>query len=301
MTSNINPNNIDGAYPVAGQDNDSQGFRDNFTNIKTNFVYASAEITDLQVNTVLKSALTGTTLNNNMNGSSLSNAQMFDITEPKLTLGTVSSATLNYAASPYYTLSTGSSVTISFSNLPAAGSVARLRLQISVTNTDYTLILPGAVSVGVNNLLGYDSVSGSITFNATGVYEYEFETSDGGSTISIFDLNNNRDPIYLPSLETVTANANLSLVTTTSMITMAGNFAGNLADGYNGQLKIIACGNSAVNTYQIGVDSAGWKGGAGGNIFITAQGSAATLMFVNNAWYVTGTGLGVGNVTPRIN
>ena len=31
MTSSINPNNIDGTYPIAGQDNDSQGFRDNFT------------------------------------------------------------------------------------------------------------------------------------------------------------------------------------------------------------------------------------------------------------------------------
>ena len=27
MSSNINPNNIDTTYPVAGQDNDSQGFR----------------------------------------------------------------------------------------------------------------------------------------------------------------------------------------------------------------------------------------------------------------------------------
>ena len=70
MTSSINPNNINGAYPVAGQDNDSQGFRDNFTNIKTNFDYASAEITDLQSKVVLKAALTGTTLNNNMNNSS---------------------------------------------------------------------------------------------------------------------------------------------------------------------------------------------------------------------------------------
>jgi hypothetical protein len=48
MTSAINPNNIDGAYPVAGQDNNSQGFRDNFTNTKTNFEYAASEITDLQ-------------------------------------------------------------------------------------------------------------------------------------------------------------------------------------------------------------------------------------------------------------
>ena len=75
MASNINPNNIDGTYPVAGQDNNSQGFRDNFTNTKTNFQYAAAEITDLQNKAVLKAALTGQTLNNNMNGSVLSNVQ----------------------------------------------------------------------------------------------------------------------------------------------------------------------------------------------------------------------------------
>ena len=48
MASNINPNNINGNYPVAGQDNDSQGFRDNFTNISNNFSFAATEITDLQ-------------------------------------------------------------------------------------------------------------------------------------------------------------------------------------------------------------------------------------------------------------
>lgn len=48
MSSNINPNNINGNFPVAGQDNDSQGFRDNFTNILNNFSFAATEITDLQ-------------------------------------------------------------------------------------------------------------------------------------------------------------------------------------------------------------------------------------------------------------
>lgn len=48
MSSNINPNNINGNFPVAGQDNDSQGFRDNFTNILNNFSFASTEITALQ-------------------------------------------------------------------------------------------------------------------------------------------------------------------------------------------------------------------------------------------------------------
>ena len=52
MASSINPSNIDGTYPVAGQDNDSQGFRDNFTNIKTNFTSAKTEIEALQTTSV---------------------------------------------------------------------------------------------------------------------------------------------------------------------------------------------------------------------------------------------------------
>ena len=51
MSSNINPNNINGNFPVAGQDNDSQGFRDNFTNILNNFSFAATEINALQSTT----------------------------------------------------------------------------------------------------------------------------------------------------------------------------------------------------------------------------------------------------------
>jgi hypothetical protein len=53
MASTINPNNIDILYPVAGQDNDTQGFRDNFRNIKNNLSTASQEITALQGNVAL--------------------------------------------------------------------------------------------------------------------------------------------------------------------------------------------------------------------------------------------------------
>ena len=50
MASKIETNNIDGTYPVAGQDNSSQGMRDNFTAIKTAFTEAKTEIEDLQTN-----------------------------------------------------------------------------------------------------------------------------------------------------------------------------------------------------------------------------------------------------------
>ena len=56
MASNIVPDTIDDAYPVAGQDNDSQGFRDNFNIIKTNFTYAKSEIENLQNDTAKTNA-----------------------------------------------------------------------------------------------------------------------------------------------------------------------------------------------------------------------------------------------------
>ena len=57
MASDINPDTIDSSYPVAGQDNSTQGFRTNFAAIKTNFAYAEEEINDLQDKVLLKSAL----------------------------------------------------------------------------------------------------------------------------------------------------------------------------------------------------------------------------------------------------
>ena len=51
MASNINETGVNKDYPIAGQDNDSQGFRDNFTVIKDNFVAAKSEIKTLETNT----------------------------------------------------------------------------------------------------------------------------------------------------------------------------------------------------------------------------------------------------------
>jgi len=51
MTSAITTTSIDESYPVAGQDNNSQGFRDNFNAIKSALNVAKSEITTLQSNT----------------------------------------------------------------------------------------------------------------------------------------------------------------------------------------------------------------------------------------------------------
>ena len=48
MSSNINYASIDVTYPIAGVNNNTQGFRDNFTAIKDGLANASAEISTLQ-------------------------------------------------------------------------------------------------------------------------------------------------------------------------------------------------------------------------------------------------------------
>lgn len=286
MASTINPNNIDGAYPVAGQDNDSQGFRDNFTNTKTNFSYAAAEITDLQNKAVLKSALTGTTLNNNMGGSILSNAQLQDMSETKVSLqSVVGSQILDYEAGPYFTLTLGGSVSLSFANFSAAGVTARCRLQVTVNNLSYTLTLPVAVSVGTSNIQGLSS--NILTFTRTGVFEYEFETSDGGATISVFDLNQNYDPIYLPSAEDLANAAAASLTKTTSYFSTAASETATLAAGSPGQVKVFAM-YAEAGAMVITVTNAGWKTSGTGTMTFNSIGDACTLMYINNKWFAIG-------------
>jgi hypothetical protein len=50
MTSNIDISNINTNYPVAGENNDTQGFRDNFSLIADNIEFAKNELNDLQAN-----------------------------------------------------------------------------------------------------------------------------------------------------------------------------------------------------------------------------------------------------------
>ena len=285
MTSAINPNNIDGAYPVAGQDNDSQGFRDNFTNTKTNFQYAAQEITDLQSKVVLKAALTGTVLDNNMAGSLLSNAQLQDMSETKVPLGSTSGTiTLDYSAGPYYTVTAAGNLTIAFTNFPTAGTVGRLRLQITAS-TSYSLTLPASVTVGIANTQGL--ASNVITFNQAGTYEYEFETSDGGSTVSIFDLNRNRDPIFLPSSEDLANAAAASLTKTVSFIATGGSGeTATLAIGSAGQIKMFAMTTDGGGDMVITVTNAAW--GGAGTITLADVGDGCTLIYINSKWCCVG-------------
>jgi hypothetical protein len=298
MTSNINPNNIDGAYPVAGQDNNSQGFRDNFTNTSTNFQFAADEITDLQNNAVLKSALVGTTLNNNMQGSVLSNAQLQDMSETVVSLGTVSgTTTINYALGSYQTLTTNGAVSLAFSNFSAAGTASTVVVQVTVAQLIHTLTLPAAVRVNVvgttqnpgilGAVLNYQSgslVSTTISFAATGTYSFIFTTTNGGTTITVTETNQQLQP-FNNSSEDLGDTAAASLALTTSYFSTVTNTTATLAAGVNGQIKTFVMYEQSGNMV-ITVTNAGW--GGSGTITFNATGQGCILQYINSKWFCIG-------------
>lgn len=300
MTSAINPNNIDGAYPVAGQDNNSQGFRDNFTNTKTNFEYAAEEITDLQNKAVLKAALTGGTLNNDMLGSILSNVQLQDTSQTRVALGTLSgSVNINYAAGSVQTVTTNGSISLAFTNFPAAGAAGEVAVVVTVSSVAHTLTLPSAVSVNTTGIPGL--TSNVITFASTGVYTFVFSTSDGGTTITVNQTNEKMQP-FNNSSEDLASTAASSLATTTSYFTTGGSETATLAAGVEGQIKVLVAQNVTAGNMTVTVSNAGWKSSGTGTVTFggNSLGQSAILMYVAAKWYVIATGPDANNVYPTL-
>lgn len=113
MTSNINYTSINENFPVAGQDNDTQVFRDNFDTIKTSLRSASTEITDLQDNVVRKDT------DNDLNLNIVTKAVFQNTREQKFDGSNVTATTtIDYENGPYQIFRVGANINMQFLNLP---------------------------------------------------------------------------------------------------------------------------------------------------------------------------------------
>lgn len=295
MASNINPNNIDGTYPVAGQDNNSQGFRDNFTNTKTNFQYAEDEINDLQSKVILKAALTGQVLDNDMLGSLLYNAQIQDFSATRIALGSLSgTVTINYAAGHYQTVTTTGNISLAFTNFSASGTQSWVIVRVTVDAAARTMTLPAAVgnAGAAKSIVGIQGISGQvITFAEAGTYEFQFHTEDGGSTVYLSELTRPRayftNPLVVNGAEDLAASAAASLTKPTSYFSTAAAETATLAAGAEGQVKVFAMYADSGDMV-ITVTNAGWKSSGTGTITFSAIGQACTLQYINSKWFCIG-------------
>jgi hypothetical protein len=280
MTSQINPNNIDGNYPVPGVPNNTQGFRSNFTETQTNFQFAAQEITDLQNKVVLKEALAGTTLNNNMSGGKIYNVELQDVGYAYLPIAATSgSIAIDYSAAQYQQINTTGSVSLSFINWPASGIAGSLRVGFNITNVAHTVTLPAAVNQGVQNIAGISpgtpGVTNTITFGAPGNYAFEFVSVDEGVNIWIFD--NSRPTSNFSSPVTITSNAVSNSSTTGALVVTGGvgidrnlNVNGNV--GIAGNLNV--AGTIVGNIQVTGVNVVG---NVQGNVLIGNAGIIPNL------------------------
>ena len=125
MASNIVPDTIDDTYPVAGQDNNSQGFRDNFNIIKTNFTSAKSEIETLQNNTAKTNA------DNVFFENTLSRYTKLQETTTHVGPTNVSSATpLSFNAGHFYTIVASNNVTLTLEDWPTNNEYAEMLIQV---------------------------------------------------------------------------------------------------------------------------------------------------------------------------
>ena len=185
MASKIVPGNIDGTFPKAGQDNSSQGFRDNFAAVNTNFTEAKSEIEALQTD---KASLDASS---DFADNEVTRAKFKDTSETIYAHGTTGGAiVLNHANGHYQTITTNASITLSFTNWPATATLGRIVLDITFALVAHTITIPSAVLVS-GLVLGGDGSSDTITCPTSGRYLYEFTTPDAGTTILMNQLGNN--------------------------------------------------------------------------------------------------------------
>jgi len=291
--SSINPNNIDGTYPIAGQDNDSQGFRDNFTNIKNNFTFAYDELTDLQSKVVLKSSLSGSTLSNDMSYAQLISPQLLKAVETENDLGTkTGSFTISWADAHFQRFTTSGNCTLAFSDWPTSGYFTKLRLQVTADAAGRTITFPAAVSVGLNTV---PATSGQVvTLPAAGVYTYELTTYDAGTTIAIEEVytNHKRDAyeLYAPTANvSVTANVGTQRLhfTPTGTIVSFGAIV-NLPTSNVDATTVSISSNVAVAQLEVSPNS-GTTLDPSGNISLSAGAKAEFFFYASESkWYRVG-------------
>lgn len=162
MTSQIDYQSIDKTYPVAGRDNDSQGFRDNFDVIQRNFQRAKEEIEDLQSKSLLKAPLAGDTVTgtftNDLGSSIISNGshKNFHGTSYAAEAGGSRNISLLDGSLQSYTVQ--ADTTFTFIDWPDSGNYAHVKVHLvsngSIVNVGndieigkrYTIDTPGTTN-----------------------------------------------------------------------------------------------------------------------------------------------------------
>jgi hypothetical protein len=185
MASSIISDTIDGAYPVAGIDNDTQGFRDNFTIIKTGLATATSEITTLQ-NTTAKLNET-----NDFNGTEITDANFSLNTEKYHNIGTViSGQNISFLNGHHQSLAINlgedtPSIAFALADWPARDHLAKMTVQLFGNDTAKTVTFTVAGGGTIKyNRTGNNPYPATLTIDSsTDPVVIDFWTYNQGTTV----------------------------------------------------------------------------------------------------------------------
>jgi hypothetical protein len=159
VTSNINYSAINENFPVAGQDNDTQVFRDNFDTIKTSLQTANTEVTALQAATQGLELLafddeggSGSDFNKRV----IFNAVLQNSFNKKFDQGAPEGAvTVDYENGSYQIVRFTADTTVEFLNFPDSDSfparVGKVTLELYGDNKTITFITSGGTVIKKNS------------------------------------------------------------------------------------------------------------------------------------------------------
>jgi hypothetical protein len=194
MSSKINTGTMNMNYPLPGVNNSTQGFRDNFSSIKLNLDAAKAEIDEIQSKALLKSPLTGTSLNNDVNNNIIRNAQTLGFRSSTYNLGSNLSGTvsvdLTYGDVQYGGIDpTSTGISLQFLKWAPTETYSSVQLILTVTpgqKINLPITSTTGVIYGTSTIVGFDSSTGDITVPSEVTrLHFQFNTVDCGTTIEI--------------------------------------------------------------------------------------------------------------------
>lgn len=198
--SNINTNGLDANYPIPGQNNSTQGFRNNFAIIKNNLNTGSNEITDLQTKAVLKSALANSTIDNNMANTLIANASVLQFRSTMYNLGNalVDNVLVDCSLGDSQYGNLAGNITLSFGSWVPTNTSGGIELQIGRPNVDanFNVTFPSEAIFDSTygwSLVENSSQNGSLTtltfpHNSTQL-NFKLISTDCGNSIYVTPVN----------------------------------------------------------------------------------------------------------------
>ena len=197
--SQINTNGINTNYPVPGQNNSTQPFRDNFTQITTQLNTAASEITDLQSKVIVKAALNNIPLNNDMANTLISNAAISGFRSTTYNLGNALAGTVlvNVNQADVQFGAVQGNLTLQFGGWSPTNTESNVVVRFSMTNPNAVISFPNNCissnnNFGVTLLENFAMIGNVATVTApanAGILEYQFTSLDCGNTITVTPVN----------------------------------------------------------------------------------------------------------------